>query len=101
MSSENRNWEGRSHLLAIMFKGSPHKAMSIDSRLNAMSGMVESGKLPGWAIPEQEDGSFLIAEPVWEATATEELSFIDNEPCFNESSFLEKVLSSVVAEGNA
>ena len=29
LSSENRNWEGRSHLLAIMFKGSPDKAMSM------------------------------------------------------------------------
>jgi hypothetical protein len=98
---ENRNWEGRTHILALMFKGQPHKAMSIDSRLSAMSSMVESGKLPGWALPEQEDGSYLIAEPVWEATATEEISFIDNLPCFNESSFLQKILSNAEAEGNA
>lgn len=98
---EDRNWEGRAHLMAIMFKGQPHKAMSIDSRLTAMSIMVESGKLPGWVLPEQEDGSFIIAEPVWQVTATEPLQFIDNQPCFNEELFLQNILSCAEPEGNA
>lgn len=67
---EDRNWKGRAHLMAMMFKGQPHKAMSIDSRLTAMSAMIESGKLLGWALPEQENGSYNIVERVWQVTST-------------------------------
>jgi len=98
---EDRNWEGRAYLMAMMFKGQPHKAMSVDSRLTAMSAMIESGKLLGWALPDQDDGSHSVAEPVWQVTATEPLKFVDNQPCFDEPSFLEKILSCAEAEGNA
>jgi hypothetical protein len=101
LPEKDRNWEGRAHLMAMMFKGQPHRAMSVDSRLTAMSAMIESGKLPGWALPELEDGSYSIAEPVWQVTAIEPLKFIDNQPCFDDESFVHNVLSCAETEGNA
>ena len=101
LPEDSKNWEGRTHILVKIFKGQPHKAMSVDSRLTAMSTMIDSGKLPGWALPEQEDGSFNVAEPVWQAAASEKLKFINNLPCFDEGDFLESVLSYAMPEGNA
>lgn len=101
LKPEDRNWEGRAHLMAIMFKGEPHKAMAIDSRLIAMSSIIASGELPGWALPQKEDGSYNIAEPVWLATASEKLLFVEEQPCFNKETFLNSILSKAVPEGNA
>jgi len=98
---EDRNWEGRAFTMAKMFKGQPHKAMAIDSRLTAMSEMIENGNLPGWALPKDEEGSVGVSEPVWEATAKEPLILNGNSTTFNKESFLNRVLSYAEPEGNA
>ena len=98
---EQRTRVGRSHLMAKIFQGQLHKALSVESRLIAMGEMIETGKLPGWALPEKEDGSYRIAESVWQATATEPLNFVDAQPHFNVTEFLNKVLSYSIPEGNA
>ena len=101
LPAENRNGLGRALCMAMIFKENHHKAMAVDSRLVAMNDMVKGGHLPGWAVPEGEDGSISIAEPVWEATAKEPLIFIDNEGAFNRKSFLNRILLCAEPEGNA
>jgi len=75
LPEKDRDFEGRSILLVQMFRGDPDKVMAIDSRLRALAVIVESGKLPGWSTPVQEDGSSLLAQPVWQAAATVPLIF--------------------------
>lgn len=101
LAPEDRNWEGRAFTMARMFKGQPHKAMAIDSRLTAMSEIIESGSLPGWALPKTKDGSVGVAEPVWRATAKEPLILEGNQTTFNKESFLNRVLSYAEPEGHA
>ena len=101
LPEKDRDFEGRTILMIKMFPGESDKCMAIDLRMMAMNEIIESGKLPGWALPQQEDGSFLIAEPVWEATATEPLVFTDKNAHFNQKTFLERVLSCATPEGQA
>ena len=96
-----RDWENRAVISATMFKDDPHKAMAIDSRLMAMSEMINTGKLPGWATPQNKDGSVTVAEPVWLATAEEPLIFTDTKTYFDETSFLNRVMACAEPEGNA
>ena len=98
---EDRDWEGRLHLMVRLFKGEPDKAMAIEKRLVAMSTLVASGSLPHWALPEAPDGSVNIAEPVWLATATEPLLLTERDAYFEPESFLERVLSLAEPDGNA
>lgn len=65
---EDRNWEGRLHTMAQVFQGNPDKALAIE-RLVAMSRMLESGSLPGWAMPKAANGSVSVAEAVWLAAS--------------------------------
>jgi hypothetical protein len=63
--------------------------------------MIESGELPGWALPKEYDGSVAIVEPVWVVTAMKPLILVEDQAMFTKASFLEKVLASAEAEGNA
>lgn len=98
---EDKNWEGRARILSIIFKGHSHKAMSVDARITALSAMIRSGKLPGWALPEKEDGVYSISHVVWLVAARESLKFTNNRPSFDEISFLQNVLSCSESMGNA
>ena len=100
---EDRDWEGRLHLMAHMFRGNPIKGQAIEYRLAAMEKIISSGKLPGWAMPEASDGSTSVSEPVWKATASEPLVFGGprDEPEFDGASFLAGVLAIATPEGNA
>ena len=101
LPERERDFEGRSILMIKMFSGEPDKVTSIDLRLTAMSEMIDTGNLPGWATPKQPDGSVLIAEPVWVAAVEEPLLFKGNDAYFDKEKFLEKVLSSAIPEGRA
>ena len=96
-----RDWENRAIIAASMFKDEPDKAMAIDLRLMAMSEMINTGKLPGWATPTKIDGSVTLAEPVWVATADEPIVFTDTKSHFDEISFLKHVMTYAEPEGNA
>lgn len=98
---EDRNWEGRLHVMARLFHGTPRKGLSIEYRLVAMTKMIEAGTLPGWAMPQAADGSVQIAEPVWKATALEPLILEESDAYFDQDSFLNRVLSMAEPEGNA
>jgi len=98
-----RDWEGRLITMARLFRGEPDKALAIEYRLVAMSRMLDSGVLPGWAQPMTPDGSVSVADPVWQATATAPLEFgaEKEEPFFNKESFLSQVLELAKPEGHA
>lgn len=71
LPAEDRDWEGRAHLLARLFSGEGDKAFAIETRLSAMSKLIASGSLPHWSRPMGADGAALIAKPVFIAAATE------------------------------
>lgn len=98
---EDRDWEGRLHLMVRLFPGEGKKASAVDLRLTAMSNLVRRGVLANWVVPESADGSTRIAEPVWRTTATAPLLLSDEEPYFDESSFVEAVLAAAPNEGRA
>lgn len=101
LPEDERDFEGRTIVLIVMFTGEPIKAMAIDYRLRAMARIIESNELPGWAMPTQPDGSQLVSEPVWQAAAEEPLVFLHNEASFNKQMFLERILSRAEPEGAA
>lgn len=101
LPENDRDWEGRSIAMVRLFKGAPLKAMAVECRLRAMSRIVESGALPGWAMPPSSDGAVSIAEPVWSATATEPLVVEEPEAYFDRAGFLTRVLLLAESEGNA
>ena len=98
---EDRDWEGRLHLMARLFKGEPDKGLAIEKRLAAMSALIGSGSLLHWALPEAPYDSVKIAEPVWLAAASEPLLLTERDAYFEPTSFLERVLSLAEPDGNA
>ncbi len=101
LAPKDRNWEGRLHTMARIFKGEPRKALVVEYRLVAMTRLLEARVLPAWALPEAPDGSVAVAEPVWAATAIEPLVFGEDDAHFEPKRFVERVLSLAEPEGNA
>lgn len=98
---EDRDWEGRLHLMVRLFQGEPDKARAVEYRLLAMSRLLESGVLPHWVQPKAADGSVQIAEPVWATAATAPLMLGKRDPYFDPRSFIERVLALAEPDGNA
>src|SRR5687768_15671870 len=67
---EDRDWEGRLHLMVRLFPGESLKASAVDLRLTAMSRLVAAGAISHWILAESSDASTSMAEPIWKATAT-------------------------------
>jgi len=101
LAPEHRDWEGRAIAMVRLFPDDPDMALAVEHRLLAMSRLIASGRLPGWAKPEGLDGSTLVAESVWIAAATEPLILGEHEARFDEPSFIDRVLALAGAEGNA
>jgi hypothetical protein len=101
LPAQDRDWEGRAHLLARLFSGESDKAFAIETRLSAMSKLIASGSLPYWCHPTDADGATLIAEPVFVAAATEPILFSEADAYFNEAAFVERVLELADEEGHA
>lgn len=97
---EGRDWEGRLILMARLFTGEPDKAMAVEHRLVAMNDLILAGVLPHWALPEAPDGSVQIAEPVWQATATEPLLLGEKDAYFDQASFVNHVLALAEPDGH-
>jgi hypothetical protein len=98
---KDKDWEGRLITLARVFKGQRGKAMAVEYRLAAMTRILESNLLPGWAKPIAPDGTVSVSEPVWLATASEPLVFDEDEPRFEELSFRDAVIAIAPIEGSA
>lgn len=98
---EARNWEGRMFLLAKQFPRQHHRLMAIDYRLTAMSELFAKNVLPLGVLPQAADGSHTVQTCVFEAAALEPILVRDNEPFFEPSSFLKRVLELSDADGKA
>jgi hypothetical protein len=98
---DDRDWEGRAHLMARLFSGEPDKAFAVDARLTAMARLIRAGALPGWTLPTAPDGSVQISEPVFLATATEPLILREHDASFERQSFVTRVLELAKPDGCA
>jgi hypothetical protein len=98
---EDRDWEGRLHLMVRLFPGEPRKAQAVEHRLLAMNKLIGSGALPHWVLPQAADGAVQIAEPVWVAAASAPLLLTEREAYFEPQPFVERVLGLVQPGGNA
>ncbi len=98
---EDRDWEGRLHLMVRLFQGEPDKARAVEYRLMAMSKLLESGVLPHWVLPKAADDSVQIAEPVWATAATAPLLLGERDAYFDPQSFTDRVLALAKPDGNA
>jgi len=101
LPTNDRGWEARLHLMARLFAGKPDKGLAIEYRIQAMDQLLASGALPSWSMPKQEDGSVLIAEPVWKAAAVEPLLLRGKTPYFDKEQFLTRALALAEPEGDA
>jgi len=101
LPQNNRDWEGRAILIVSLFHDEPDKALAVNFRIQAMNNLVSSGSLPGWATPEQADGSILISEPVWKAAACEPVIIGKHDASFDKEAFVDRVLSFAEPEGHA
>ena len=101
LPAEDRDWEGRLHLLARLYKGHPDKGLAIKYRLEALANLIASGALPHWVLPNAPDGSVQIAEPVFVAAATQPLLFTGRGAYFEERDFVSRVLELAKPDGNA
>jgi hypothetical protein len=97
----DRGWEARLHLMVRLFPGESDKPQAIECRIDAMNELLTSGALPGWAMPLQPDGSILVSEPVWKATASEPLLLDEHNAFFDKESFVKKVLELAEPNGHA
>jgi hypothetical protein len=99
---EDRDWEGRAHCLARMFKGQRDKAFAVGCRLEAMARLIESGKAPHWVLPKGPGGGErMIAEPVFLAAAKEPILFTKKKSFFEPESFIAFVLENSDVDGHA
>src|SRR4030095_13564259 len=60
---ETCNREARTRLLARIFRGQNHKVIAVNFRLEAMAGVVRSGEIRRWVLPN------IVAEAVFFAAA--------------------------------
>jgi hypothetical protein len=101
LPEEDRNFEGRTFLLVKKYKGNADKAMAVDLRMKAMSAIIKSNELPGWAMPIQPEGYQMVSEPVWQAAAEQPLIFDERDAYFDKEKFLDRILSCAKPEGVA
>ncbi len=88
-------------LIAQHYKGEPEKAQAVYFRMLAVAKLLDSEDLPGWVLPKQSDGAITAKEGVFRVAATHPLSFIGTDICFEQSTFLAKVLEVSEHEGEA
>ncbi|HMS27745.1 MAG TPA: hypothetical protein PKC80_10300 [Burkholderiaceae bacterium] len=96
-----RDWKDRLQLMNRLFNGEQDKVLAIEERIVAMSALISNGQLPGWAVPDENDGAMKIAEPVWMAAASEPLLFKDIGAYFEASKFLDHILTIAEPDGNS
>ena len=75
--------------------------LAIEERIVAMSALISKGDLPGWVVPDENDGAMKIAEPVWMAAASEPLLFKETGAYFETTKFLDYILTIAEPDGNS
>ena len=81
--------------------GSQLKALAVDDRMNALTDLIREGALPGWALPSNDAGDMTVAEPVFDAAASEPIIIDDWGPRFDKEAFLLRLMTLVEPEGRA
>ena len=98
---DKRDWKDRLQLMNRLFNGEQYKVLAIEERIVAMSALISKGDLPGWVVPDENDGAMKIAEPVWMAAASEPLLFKETGAYFETTKFLDYILTIAEPDGNS
>ena len=91
------NWDGRMDCLARIFRGQRDKAFVVNSRLEAMSRLINAGKVPYGVIPMEIAGWNSLANSVFLAAAEMPILFLEKEPYFEPEPFAAFVLRDAKA----
>ena len=97
----DRDFEGRTFLLARLHHGDPDKALSIEFRMEALARLLDGAEPEAWTLPPLPDGAVPTSEPVFAAAAVQQLIEVDGRPGFERGSFFDKVLELASVDGNA
>jgi hypothetical protein len=94
---DQMDWDGRMDVLTRIFRGRRDKAYVANSRLEAMSKFVNSGKVPYGVTPMDTPGWNALANSVLLAAAELPILFLEKEPYFEPESFAAFVLKDARA----
>jgi hypothetical protein len=97
---EEMNWDGRIDCLTRIFRGQRDKAFVVNSRLEAMSRLVNAGKVPYGVVPRKIAGWNSLANSVLLAAAEMPILFLEKEPYFEPEPFAAFVLRDAKACGD-
>jgi hypothetical protein len=97
---EEMSWDGRMDCLTRIFRGRRDKAFVVNSRLEAMSQLVNTGKLPYGVLPMDTAGWNSLANSVLLAAAEMPILFLEKEPYFEPEPFAAFVLKDARACGD-
>jgi hypothetical protein len=100
LPSEETNWDGRMDCLTRIFRGRRDKAFVVNSRLEAMSRLVNAGKVPYGVAPMEVAGWNALANSVLLAAAQMPILFLEKEPYFQPEPFAAFVLKDARACGD-
>ena len=89
---DQMDWDGRMDCLARIFRGQRDKAFVVNSRLEAMSKLVNAGRVPYGVTPMDTPGWNSLANSVFLAAAEVPLLFSEKEPYFESGQFAAFVL---------
>lgn len=70
-------------------------------RMEALTRLLKEGKISGWVLPAQPDGSIPTMEAVFAAAAVQPLIEKEGNVAFDREAFLKRVLELAEAEGQA
>ncbi len=97
---DQMDWDSRMDCLARIFRGQRDKAFVVNSRLEAMSKLVNSGKVPYGVTPMDTPGWNALANSVFLAATEMPILFLEKEPYFEPESFAAFVLKDARACGD-
>jgi hypothetical protein len=96
---EEMNWDGRMDCLTRIFRGQRDKAFVVNSRFEAMSRLVNAGKVPYGVVPMDTAGWSYLANSVLLAAAEMPILFLEKDPYFDPEPFAAFVLRDAKACG--
>ena len=97
---EEMSCDGRMDCLTRVFRGRRDKAFVVNSRLEAMSQLVNTGKVPYGVLPMDTGGWNSLANSVLLAAAEMPILFHEKEPYFEPEPFAAFVLKDARACGD-
>ena len=100
LPAEEMNWDGRMDCLTRIFRGRRDEAFVVNSRLEAMSRLVNTGKIPYGVAPMDTAGWNALANSVLLAAAELPILFHEKEPYFESEPFAAFVLKDAKVCGD-